>query len=457
MQTADLARTVPLSPTRVPQGPKGVPLLGNILDVQRDAIGNFQRWAQTYGDVVSIRLGQFPALIVTESDLIEQILVKQHEKFIKNRVFWRQLTALLGKGLFTTEGAEWLWHRKLSAPAFATKPLAEYAPHMVEETEKRVAQWQDGQEIDIHHEMMSLGLLIAARTLLNADVTRDLDEIEEGVLWVMDEVAARYARPVLIPDAVPLPGHVRYKRGIARLEKLIYRIIGEHRAGKAEPSGLLAQLMSARDDEGNPMSDVQLRDSICTLLLAGYETSAASISWGFHLLGQHRDIQNAIADEVRAVCGDRAPNADDLKSMPLTERAVIEILRLYPAAWLAGREATEDTRIGDYEIKAGTTILLSPWITQRDPRYFTDPEAFRPERWEGDFRRQLPRFAYFPFGGGPRICIGNRFAMMEAMLLFATIIQRFDVERLTQYKSTPLPSITVRPVGGIRVKLHARG
>ncbi|WP_164730383.1 cytochrome P450 [Pelagibacterium montanilacus] len=438
-------------------GPRALPVLGHLLDMNRDMLGFLERSAREHGDVTRLKLGVFPAVLVNEADLIEQVLVKQHERFTKNRVFWRQLEALLGNGLFTAEDAEWQRQRKLSAPAFATRPLQDYAPHMVELTEKVIGRWQDGQEIDMHREMMALGLMIAARTLLNADVSEYLEEMEQAAYWVIDEVAARFSRPVVIPDAVPLPGHIRYRRGIAYMEKMIYRIIAEQRSGRGEPAGFLSLLMSARDENGNPMSDRQLRDEICNMLLAGYETSALSMAWGFHLLGQHRDIQDRIAQEAHEVAGDRALTYEDIAKLSLTEWSVIEILRLLPPGWAIGREAREDVTLGDYAVAKGTTVILSPWVTQRDPRYFEDPLMFRPERWVGDFRRTLPRFAYFPFGGGPRICIGNRFAMMEAMLMLATIARRFDIERLTDKPVGYLPSITLRPEGGIWVRLHKRG
>lgn len=443
-------------PAIVPPTPPGLPVLGHIANIARDAVGYFEHCVATYGDVTQLQLGSYPALLVNDPDLIEQIFVKQHEKFIKNQVFWRQLKALMGNGLFVAEHEDWQRERRFAAPAFATRPLQDYAPAMVAEAERRVAGWRGGQEIDMHREMMALGLMIAARTLLNADVTEDLPKIEQGVDWVMEEIAARYARPVLIPDAVPLPGHIRYRKGIAALDELIYRIIADQRAGRAEPSGLLGQLMGARDEEGRPMTDLQLRDAICNMLLAGYETSALAMAWGFDLLGRDRDIQDRVAREVREAIGERTPTHEDLANLKLTENTIVEILRLRPPGWLIGREAIADLRIADYEIPKGMTLLISPWLVQRDARYFEDPLRFAPDRWAGDLRRALPRFAYFPFGGGPRICIGNRFAMMEAMLLLATIVRRFDVERMVEREAGLIPSITMRPRRGLWVRLHAR-
>jgi cytochrome P450 len=437
-------------------GPKGLPVIGHLLDMSRDTLGFFERSARQYGDMTAIQVGGFPAVIVNHPDLIEQVLVKKHEHFTKNRVFWRQLEALMGNGLFVAEDAEWQRQRKLAAPAFATAPLATYGPYMVALTERKLARWTDGQVVDMHREMMALGLQVAAKTLLDADVTDDLEAMEQAAYWVIDEVAARFSRPVVVPDWVPLPGHRRYLKGIAHLERMVYRVIAENRAGKNASPGFLSLLMSARDEDGRPMSDKALRDQICNMLLAGYETSALSMAYGFHLLGQHRDIQNAIAEEVERVAPGRPVTPDDLPNLKLTEHAVIEMLRLIPPGWAIGREARSAVRIGDYDIAKGTTVILSPWVTQRDPRYFENPLEFRPDRWAGDFRRTLPRFAYFPFGGGPRICIGNRFAMMEAMLMLATIARRFDVERLTDRPVNFLPSITLRPVGGIWVRLHER-
>ncbi len=443
-------------PARIP-GPPGLPLLGNLLDMGRDTLGFFERSVREYGDLTALRVGTFPAVIVNNSDMIEQVLVKQHEKFTKNKVFWRQVQAMVGNGLFVSEGKFWQRQRKLAAPAFATLPLQSYAPAMVDQAERTVARWQDGDVIDIYREMMGLGLRIAAQTLFDSNLDDDLDGIEQATNWIIDEVAARFSRPFLIPDAVPLPGHVRYRRGVAYIDRLVYRIIAEYRAGKrAHEGGFLDRLMQARDDDGKPMSDKQLRDEICNMLLAGYETSALTMSYGFDLLGRHRDIQDEVAEEAQRVAGDRPVTSDDIGNLPRTEHAIIEILRLFPPGWAIGRENTEDVWLGDYRIARGTTIILSPWITQRDPRYFADPLKFHPERWAGDFRRRLPRFAYFPFGGGPRVCIGNRFAMMEAMLLLATIVKRFDVERLTGRPFGLLPSVTLRPKGGIWVKLNAR-
>lgn len=441
-----------LSPTGLPS----VPVLGHLLDIRKDMLGFFERCAREHGDVSLIKLATAEAVLINNSDLIEEVLVEKADKFVKNHFFWRQLDAIMGGGLFTSEDEEWRKQRKHSSPAFRTQELEAYAPHMVQLVDQLVGSWKDGQEFDMHREILALGLKISAKTLLNADVEQDIEDLEKAAYWLIDEIAARFSRPFVIPDAVPLPGHIRYLKGVAYLDRLVYRVIDEFRSGKIEPAGFLASLMAVRDEDGKPLSDKQLRDQVLTMLLAGYETTALSMSFGFDLLGQNREYQDRMADEVRAVTGDRPVTYEDLPKLPLTEWAVIETMRVLPPAWAVGREAREDVEIGDYLIRKGTGVIISSWVTHRDPRYFDDPTSFRPERWAGDFRRKLPRFAYYPFGGGPRICIGNRFAMMEAMLFLATIAKRFDVERLTERPYKLLPSITIRPTGGIWVRLHER-
>ncbi len=446
------------APLRRATGPKGLPVLGHLVDLNKDTLGFLYRAAQQYGDVVALQLGRFPTLLVTESDLVEEVLLKKHKDFMKNRVFWRQLKALMGNGILTAEGKEWQRQRKIAAPAFANHPLQNYAPHMANVADAEVRQWRDGEEFDINQAAMNVTLRVAAQTLLGTDVKEDLPRMERAANWINAEIAARFTRPLEIPDYVPLPGHVRYRRGVKVVDEIVYRTISEHKAGRGRSDGFLAQLMLARDENDHPLPANELRDQIANMFLAGYETTGLTIAWAFLLLGKYRDIQAEIAEEVQTAVGDRVLTFEDLANLPKLERAVIETMRLYPAAWGVGREAIVDTSIGDYEVPKGTTMIMSSWVTQRRPDYFEDPLAFKPERWTAEFRRQLPRFAYYPFGGGPRICIGNRFAMMEAMLMLATIIRRFDVECLTAEEEVELvASVTLRPKHGIRVKVRARG
>jgi cytochrome P450 len=304
--------------------------------------------------------------------------------------------------------------------------------------------------------MMGLTLRIAAETLFGSEVEEDIDEIDHAVNALAEEIATRMARPFVIPDSVPLPGHIRYRRGLRRIEQVIARMINKRRSQSEDTGDLLSMLMQARDEHGYPMSDQQLRDEAITIFLAGHETTALALSWAWHLLTEHPDLEEELAADVSGTLGGEPATVEDLARLRLAEHVVLESMRLYPPAWLVGREALHDCNVGEYAVPEGTTIYMSPWVIHRSSSYFEEPEKFRPDRWRGDLAKQLPRFAYFPFGGGPRVCIGNRFAMMEAVLVLATMVQQFRIERVNGHPVRPLPSITLRPKGGVWVRPFTR-
>jgi cytochrome P450 len=433
-------------------GPTGLPFLGNLLEFNRDVLRYYDEWSRQYGDIVALRLGAWPAVLLNHPDYAEYVLVKSSRNFIKFPFFFRHVRAIFGQGLLTSEGEFWQRQRRLAAPAFNTQRLAGYGDATVRYTERMIERWQPGEMRDAHVDTMALTLRIAAKALFDAEVERDVAEIGQAFSAIVEEIAARLRRPFRIPDAVPTPGNVRYARGVRRIDRLVSRIIEERREQGGDRGDLLSMLMQARDDEGHAMTARQLRDEVVTLLLAGHETTALALSWTWYLLSRHADADAKLAAELRDALGGRAPTASDLPRLRFTEQVVTESMRLYPPAWGFGREAIADCEIGGYAIPAGTTIIISPWVSHRDPRYFDNPTEFRPERWSGDLARRLPRFAYMPFGGGPRICIGNRFAMMEAVLILATVAQRFKLEWQSDRSVVPLPSITLRPQGGIWVR-----
>jgi cytochrome P450 len=304
--------------------------------------------------------------------------------------------------------------------------------------------------------MMALTLRIAAKALMDSEVESDIADMDHAVNDLTDEMASRFRRPVLIPDWVPLPGHIRYRRAIATGERVISRMIAERRQNGFEGrTDFLSRLMQARDEHGRAMSDRQLRDETLTMLLAGHETTALALSWSLFLLGQNPRIGRHLADEVAAVVGSREVTVDDIPKLKLTESIVLESMRLYPPAWVIGRENVGGFGLRDYDFKPGTTIFIAPWVLHRDRRHYEEPEAFRPERWLDGLARRLPRYAYMPFGGGPRICIGQRFAMIEAVVILATIAQRFGVEWQSDRPVVAFPSITLRPIGGVWIRLAA--
>ncbi|ABY29187.1 cytochrome P450 [Methylorubrum extorquens] len=439
-----------------PPGPKGWPLLGSLIGFARDPLGFLTACSRQYGDVVAFRTAGQLMLVLTCPREIERVLVKEHQNFPKNEHFWRQVTALFGNGLLTSKGTFWQRQRRLAAPAFAGPMLASYADAMVHESMLTAEGWRAGEVRDVHADMMALSLRIAAKALFGTEVEEDVLVIDDALNNILAELASRVVRPILIPDAVPLPGHVRYRRALCRIDWIVARIINERRTLSAAGHDFLSALMGARDEDGTAMSDRQLRDEVITFLLAGHETTALVLSWTIHLLSRHPEVDRVLATEIGEIVVQRAAAIDDVPRLRFAEHTITESMRLYPPAWAVGREARCDCQIGGFDVRGGTPILISLWVLHRDPRFFDEPEAFRPERWHQGLAQRLPRFAYMPFGGGPRICIGNRFAMIEAVLILTTLVQRFRFVADTNEPVVPIPSMTLRPRGGVRVIIERR-
>ncbi len=440
----------------LPPGPKGHFILGNLRDFAGDVLGFHERCRIEYGDVVRLKIGPRTIYLINHPDLIHEVLVSNHRNFIKHSFFWRHVTAIFGRGLLTNEGESWLQQRRLMAPAFHRDRIATYGDTMVTYAERMLDGWPGGQTRNVHHDLMGVTLEIVAKVLFDADVGQDAEAIGRAFDAVTDEIAARFRRPFFIPDWVPLPGNFRYRAGVRALDELVYRVIREHHASDVQGGDLLSMLMNVRDENGERMNDEQLRDEAVTLLLAGHETTALTLSWTLYLLSLHPQVQNALAAEVRSVLGNRAPAPADLPGLRYTERVILESMRIYPPAYGIGREAVSDCELGGYHVPAGTTIFMSAWVLHRDPRWFDEAAAFRPERWQNGLADRLPRHAYLPFGGGPRICIGNSFAMMEAILLLATMIRRFEFKPADHQPVVPFPTITLRPRGGVTLQISQR-
>jgi cytochrome P450 len=409
-----------------------------------------------YGSIVRIRLANRVVYLISDPALIHEVLVTHHRDFVKHSFFWRNVTAIFGHGLLTNSGDSWLRQRRLAAPAFHRERIAEYAEHMTAFTERMLASWRDGDVRDVHHEMMGLTLEIVAKVLFDAEIAHDVEAVGRAFDAVTDEIAKRFRRPVFIPDWVPLPGNFRYRRGVQALNTTVYRMIREHHANGAGGRDLLSMLMQARDEHGERMNDEQLRDEAVTLLLAGHETTALVLSWTWYLLSRHPEAETRLHEELDRVLQGRAPTANDLPALSYTEQVILESMRLQPPAYAFGREAIRDLDLGGYVVRKGTTLLMSVYNMHRDPRWFDEPLEFRPERWADGLADRLPRHVYMPFGGGPRICIGNSFAMMEAILLLAGIARRFRLQALRSEPIVPFPTITLRPAGGVPMRLQQR-
>lgn len=444
------------TPAARPPGPKGAPFVGSLPEFARDILGYMTHCAREYGDVVYLRLAGWEVYQLNHPDLIDVVLREQRANFVKHRFFWRHVKAIFGNGLLTSEGDFWLRQRRLAAPAFHPDRIAAYGDVMVRYADRLADGWQDREVRDVHREMMKVTMEIVSKTLFDADVERDVEEVGEAFDVVLKEIAVRFRRPFRIPDAIPTPGNLRYRRGVATLNRLINRIVAERRASPADRGDLLSMLMSARDDDGVAMSDGQLRDELVTLFLAGHETTAIVLSWTWHLLAQHPLVRDRLVAELFGELERRPATVADLPRLPYADAVIKEAIRLYPPAYVLGREAVADCEIGGWRVPAGATIYMSPWVLHRDERWFSSPEKFLPERWLDGLAARLPRFVYFPFGGGPRICIGDRFATMEAALILATLARRFRLERTSEADIVPFPSITLRPQGGVPLRLVRR-
>src|SRR5579863_994910 len=405
-----------------------------------------------YGDVVGMRIGNFRTFVVYHPDDIEEMLVNKARMYHKGRILQAN-KFLFGEGLLTSEGDFWLRQRRLSQPAFHRDRVASYATVMGEYTGQMLAGWQGGEERDLHQEMMNLALRIVGKTLFDSDVTSDAREVGE-TLDILLKIAANFGRTVLIPLWVPTPRNLRAKASVRRLDRIIYRIIAQRRASGNDTGDLLSTLLQVRDSDGSRMSDKQLRDESITLFLAGHETTASTLSWTFWLVAQNPAVEKRFHEELHGVLGGRAPAMDDLPKLPYLGHILTESLRLYPPAWGIARLAEEEHEIAGYPVFPGYGMATAQWVVHRDPRWFDAPLEFRPERWEKGLAKQLPRFAYFPFGGGPRQCIGNTFALMEASVVLATIGQKFRFQLVPGQKVEPFASITMRPKSGIRVRLE---
>jgi cytochrome P450 len=365
---------------------------------------------------------------------------------------------VLGNGLLLSEGDFWHRQRKLIQPAFHQEKITAYAQIMVDYTQRMLETWSDGQTLDMHEAMMRLTLGIVAKTLFDADVSHEAEDVDAALAVLMGKFLRQAGMALLLPTWVPLPTSQLLKRAVGRLDKVIYGIIEQRRASGQMSGDLLSAFLQTRDDEGVGMTDRQLHDEIMTLFLAGHETTANVLSWTWLLLGQNPEAEQKLIEELTRVLNGKIPTPSDLPRLVYTDMVLRESMRLYPPVWVIGRRALSSFRLGDYEIPANTNMLISQYLMHRDSRYFPDPDRFDPERWRaGDARAAaLPRFAYFPFGGGPRVCIGAAFGMMEAVLLLATIAQKFQIQIVPGEKVSMQPSVTLRPRNGIPVKLKRR-
>ncbi|MBC7894473.1 MAG: cytochrome P450 [Cytophagaceae bacterium] len=428
-----------------------------VLRLVRNPLEHFTRLAREHGDVVHVRMGREHIYLVSHPDLVREVLVGNQRNFKKGRALERA-RLLLGDGLLTSEGEHHLRHRRMIQPEFHRQHVAQYADTMVEVAARRTATWRDGAPVDMHKEMSAVALSIASQTLFGADVGHESEEIGAA----LEATFGTFMRTFYMPfgDLVlrlPIPSSRRFWQGAHRVQDTVNRLIAERRASGEDRPDLLSLLLRARDVEGDGggMTDDEVRDEVLTFFLAGHETTANALTWSWVLLAAHPEVADRMAAEARAG-GDGPLTAEHLPRLPYTRMVLSESMRLYPPAWTVARRALGDFTLGTHRIPANALVVTSQWVIQRDPRWWPDPDRFDPERWRPELAVDRPKFAYFPFGGGARMCIGEHFAWMEGILVLATIARQWHFDVRPGTTVTPHATITLRPRGGAPMTVHRR-
>lgn len=418
----------------------------------------FEHLAKTYGRMAHYRLGTNHIVFVNEPEFIREILINQPQNFIKERTQYR-MKILLGEGLITSDGEAHKRQRRIAAPAFHRQRIQAYGGMIVDRAAAMRDAWREGAELDASSEMMALSLQVVARTIFATDVTAEVQSINDEVNAIM----RLYNFLIALPRAeamlhLPIPGLMRFRRARRQLDKVVYRMIEERRRDATDRGDLLSMLLASRDEEADRsgMSDEQLRDEVITIFLAGYETVANALSWTWLLLAQNQEVEAKLHAEIDSVLEGRLPTLEDMPRLRYTEMVFAESMRLYPPAWAMGRQATRDVEIGPYKFPSGTYFFFSQYIIQHSAEHFPDPLRFDPERFTPENKVGRPRFAYFPFGGGSRQCIGESFAWMEGILVLATIAQRWRLKLVPGQRIEVQPKITLRPKYGIRMIAERR-
>ena len=431
----------------IPAMPGALPGLGHLHRFARDPLGFFTRMRDR-ADIVRWRLGPQRNVFISNPVDIAHTFQNVEKTFSMQGDNGYAFGLFTGNGIITTHGEQWRRQRKMMQPGMRPQRVAGYSTTMVELTEQMVSKWGGGQNIDVRTEMLALTQKIAAKTLFGADVTGDAAMVGRALDVASREIGAEFRGiTMFLPAWVQTRGRRRLKAAIADVESVLYRIIDDRRSGNEadRPDDMLALLMDARYEDGEPMSNTQLRDETMTLYVAGHETTGNTLVWAYLMLSRHPEVRRRMAEEISTVVGDRPPTMDDYRSLKYTEAVVKETLRLYPAAWLHMVRAVADVELAGHSVAAGTDVWMSQWATHHDPRWFGDADVFRPERFLGDAVAEIPSHAWFPFGGGPHVCLGNRFALLEAVLVLATVSQRFELDIPADIDFTPQPLMTLQP------------
>jgi cytochrome P450 len=435
---------------RFPPGPKrGFPG-STLLRFRKDPLAYFEKLAREFGDVSRFRLGREHIVFVNHPEFIRNILVTNCNNFTKGRAFFRA-GGLLGQGLLTSEGEFHRRQRRMVQPAFHARRIAAFAEVMTKHAKRMRSRWGGGATLDVSREMMRLTLAVVAETLFGADLESDTTEIGVALTATMNTLSMKMFPVGKVLGRLPLPGIRRVQAGREKLDEIVYGLINERRKSPQEHDDLLQMLLDAQDEEDSTarMTDKQVRDEAMTMLLAGQLTTANTLTWTWYLLSKHQEVENRLHKELDHVLNSRLPELGDLEALSYTKKIIIEALRLYPPQWMMTRRALNDYQAGDYVVPAGSVVVVSQYVIHRDARYFPEPLRFAPERWTPEFRAALPKYAYFPFGGGPRGCLGEGFAWMEIILVVATLAQQWKLRLRPGHHVVPQPLVTLRPKHGL--------
>jgi cytochrome P450 len=442
-----------------PPGPRGYPILGVLPSLRSNPIRTFLDAADRYGDLVHMKAGPYHGFLASDPADIKHVLQDNARNYHKSPLYNR-LRENLGNGLLTSEDAFWLRQRRLAQPAFHRQRLMAMAEAMVDCTEQMLDRWDAvasrGDTIDVVAEMMALTQAIIVRTMFSTDLGSAADVVNRTWPIINRRIGETFWATKL-ETTLPLPANRRFWRALRDLEDVVYRIIADRRQAQRDEADLLSMFLSARDEEtGASMNDLQLRNEVMTMLLAGHETTSLALSWTYYLLSQHPGAWQSMADEVDRVVGGGRPSFAHLDRLTCTRHTIEESLRLYPPAWGFSRQAIGEDEIGGYRVPRGSLVFLIPFVIHRRPKLWPDPERFDPDRFTPDRESARHRFAYIPFGAGPRGCIGNQFAMVEAQLILAAVARRYRLAVLPDQPVRPEPLITLRPAPGIRARLEKR-
>lgn len=445
-------------------GPGQLELLRSLTGLRDNPLAFLQAAAARYGELVHFRLARWDAFVLSRPEDIQHVLQDNHRNYTKDTLQYNGLAAVTGRGLLTSDGDTWLRQRRRMQPAFHRQRIHAFGPLMAQAAVSKAAAWQpaaaSGAVVDIDQEMMELALEILGKALLGVDLRTEAPALTSAVLTALDHVVNGLKSPDVLPAFLPTPRKRRFRLALARLDAAVQEIIQAHRRPDYQPGPigdlLDTMLRAPEDDTLRPMTDQQLRDELITILIAGHETVASALTWSAYLLAQNPDVEARMLAELDSVLGGRTPGVDDLPALDYTRRVFDETLRLYPPAWIVTRKNIAEDTLSGVRIPPGSLVVVSLVTTQRNPAHWPDPERFDPDRFLPEAAAGRPRYAYLPFGGGPRLCIGNTFALTEAPLILASIYQRY---RLVLEPGRPViidPLVTLRPRGGLHMRIVPR-